>query len=133
VGKKQEASVRSLFASFEGSEVDLDVAMQCFASHAAYSPFPWQEPFVGQLAIEAELMRQAQIRADLEIEIVTMISKDRVAFAERLEQMTVASRRLTVHSVGVFEFDRDASIAKWRDYTDTSEHPRRLEGESGSR
>ena len=133
MGKKQEAMVRSLFASFEGSEVDLDVAMQCFASHAAYSPLPWQEPFVGQLAIETELMRQAQIRSDLEIEIVTMISKDRVAFAERLEQMTVASQRLTVHSVGAFEFDRDARIVKWRDYTDTSEHPRWLEGESGCR
>jgi limonene-1,2-epoxide hydrolase len=88
---------------------------------ARYQVFAWQQPFVGQDAIRAELLRQAELYGDLRFEILTIASVGQTVLVERRDSCTMNGKQVTFHVVDVFEVDGDGKIAAWRDYLDSRE------------
>jgi len=50
-----------------------------------------------------------------------MASVGGTVFVERRDLVTIESKDVAVHLVGVFEVDDDGKIASWRDYFDSRE------------
>src|SRR5215467_11078532 len=124
MGIEQEAAARSFILEFEGERLDaaqVDRIVSRMTPNARYHVFAWEQPFVGQDAIRAELLRQAELYGDMRFEILTIASVGQTVFVERRDSCTMNGKEVTFHVVGVFEVDGDGKIAAWRDYLDSRE------------
>jgi limonene-1,2-epoxide hydrolase len=124
MGIEQEAAVRSFILEFEGKRLDaaqVDRIVSRMTPNARYHVFAWEQPLVGQDAIRAELLRQAEFYGDARFDILTMASSGQTVFVERRDSCTMNGKQVAFHVVGVFQVDADGKIAAWRDYLDSKE------------
>jgi limonene-1,2-epoxide hydrolase len=92
-----------------------------FAADACYHvQVPLKEKVHGPKAIVAELLRQTAHYADLEIELVTIVSDERFVVTERVDHLTLpqGGKRVANALVAIFEVNDRGLIAAWREYWD---------------
>ncbi len=113
-------SVRAFLAALDGVP-DHDRLLGLVADDARYHVSAWKEPVVGTTAIRAELERQGAIFSDFTTDIVNLVVSEPLVITERIDTLEIAGKRITLHWVGVFEFDADDKISVIRDYYDMQE------------
>jgi len=115
-----EDKVRTFLTALEGIP-DHDRVLSLLADDVRYHVSAWKEAVVGPTAVRAELERQASIFSDFHADIVNAVASDRLVITERVDSFKIAGKPITLHWLGVFEFDADDKISGIRDYYDMQE------------
>jgi limonene-1,2-epoxide hydrolase len=124
---EHEDAVRAFFLAANIAEKEhwtsaqIDEVLSHLAPDARYHVFAWQEPFVGHDVICDELLRQATLFSNGQVEFLNFASVGQTVFVDRRDRVTMNGKRAGFHVVGVFEFDGNGKIASWRDYVDSRE------------
>lgn len=107
--------VREFFAAT--STVDAEKLAEFFSADAVYTDGP-RGTYIGIEAIRAELEAQAQVTPNLVVDVTTLAAEGGTVFVERVDSFEVAGTWFTLEVVGVFEFDGEDKIKRFRDYYD---------------
>jgi limonene-1,2-epoxide hydrolase len=91
------------------------------ALDARYHVLGWWERCVGHRATRAELLKQGTGATNGSFEFMNFASVGQTVLVERPRQFTLIDGHVTLHFVGVFDFDDDGKITSWRDYFDSAE------------
>jgi limonene-1,2-epoxide hydrolase len=67
------------------------------------------------------LAKQSTAATDQSSEFLNFALLGNTVFVERLDWFTMSDKHVSIHVVGVFEFDASGKITSWRDYWDSAE------------
>jgi limonene-1,2-epoxide hydrolase len=111
----------------EGREMDVDAIVAMMTDDVVFQGnVPTRKPRVGRAAAREELARGAAVSTgDLDGEVLSMVSSDRLVFQERNTIFEVGDKRITLRLAAVLEIV-DGKIAAWREYFDTVDLARQL-------
>jgi limonene-1,2-epoxide hydrolase len=128
MGAKQEAVVREFTDLWRVGELpDIDAIVGMFSEDAVWQPWvPGGSVFRGRDAIRAEIEHQVTIATYFQCNLLDIASNDRTVYAERLDQFTVDSKRLSLALASIYEIDDRGYIVAWREYFDTADVARQM-------
>jgi limonene-1,2-epoxide hydrolase len=120
MGAAEEKLVMEFLGHGHGREIDVDAIVAMMTEDVVFQPnVPTWKPRVGREATREELARGAAISTgDLDGEVLSMVSSDRLVFQERKTVFEMGDKRITLRLSAVFEVV-DGKIAAWREYYDS--------------
>jgi limonene-1,2-epoxide hydrolase len=127
MGVAEEKLVMEFLGHGEGREMDVDAIVAMMTDDVVFQAnVPARKPRVGREAVRAEIARGAAIATgDLDSEVLSMVSDDRLVFQERNTVFEMGDKRITLRLAAVFEVV-DGKIAVWREYYDSVDLARQL-------
>lgn len=75
----------------------------------------------GKVALRAEIERQMTFSSHNKLNIINMLSSDRMVMTERSDYALVRGIPMPHLMVAVFELNEDGLISAWREYLDTAD------------
>jgi len=112
--ERNERVVREFITDW--SNLDANKLVEYFTEDGIYHNMPMQ-PVSGHDNLRKFIAAFLNGWSQTNWDVLTLISKDNIVIAERLDQTIVAGKKVDLPCCGVFEM-RDGKIAVWRDYFD---------------
>jgi limonene-1,2-epoxide hydrolase len=127
MGVAEENLVMEFLRHGEGREMDVDAIVAMMTDDVVFQVnVPTRKPRVGRDAAREELARGAGMSTgDLDGEVLSMVSDDRLVLQERKTVFEMGDKRITLRVAAAFEV-ADGKIAAWREYYDTVDLARQL-------
>jgi limonene-1,2-epoxide hydrolase len=127
MGVGEEKLVMEFLGHGHGREVDVDAIVALMTDDVVFQVnVPTRKPRVGREAAREEIARGAAMATgDLDGEVLSMVSDDRLVFQERNTVFEMGEKRIALRLAAVFEVV-DGKIAVWREYYDTVDLARQL-------
>ncbi len=116
-----EEVVRDFMAAFSAAWPTGDAATleRFFSEDAEYCNGPLK-PVSGREAIVADLARMMRLGGEVDADIRHLLSDGAVVMTERVDYVTLGTKRAGLRIAGVFEV-HNGVITGWRDYFDSTE------------
>jgi len=77
--------------------------------------------FTGKTALREEIERQMTFATHNKLNIINMVSSDRIVMTERSDYAVVRGVPMPHMMVAVYEFNEHGLISAWREYLDTAD------------
>ncbi|MEM6625953.1 MAG: limonene-1,2-epoxide hydrolase family protein [Pseudomonadota bacterium] len=118
---------RSFIEAWENR--DVDAIVEAAANDIVYHNIP-MEPVIGKDALRAAAAPFLQMSERVVWETPHIAeTADGAVLTERLDHFHLAGgKTISVRVMGVFEFDGDGKVSKWRDYFDLAEFQSQMPG-----
>tara|TARA_E500000305_G_scaffold75550_1_gene61280 strand:+ start:31471 stop:31905 length:435 start_codon:yes stop_codon:yes gene_type:complete len=126
VAQDQEEFIRRFCALWgdgtAGTQPQLEQILDMMADDAQWQLWVPGGPVVtGKVALRAEIERQMTFSSHNKLNIINMLSSDRMVMTERSDYAVVRGVPMPHLMVAVYELNEDGLISAWREYLDTAD------------
>ncbi len=105
-----------------GTQPQLEQILDMMADDAQWQLWVPGGPVVtGKVALRAEIERQMTFSSHNKLNIINMLSSDRMVMTERSDYAVVRGVPMPHLMVAVYELNEDGLISAWREYLDTAD------------